>query len=203
MRDKTKTILVAALLAVFGTILMVTQNTAEAVRANIDDVLATADIMNTNGRIIGEVWILSPDDSTTNTLQISTTIKGGLTPGFHGFHIHEFGKCELGLESPFASAGGHFNPDGTTHGHHAGDLPSLLVLDDGTAALVYNTDATLIEDLLDGDGSAFIIHSGHDNFANIPERYGGPDETTLSAGDAGSRVACGVIEDYTDKLINQ
>lgn len=201
MRDMTKTILVAALLVVFGTILMVTQNTTEDVKTNFDDRHTTADIMNTNGRIIGEVWILTPDDSTTNTLQISATIKGGLTPGFHGFHIHEFGKCELGLESPFASAGGHFNPGGTTHGHHAGDLPSLSVLDEGTAALVYNTDAILIEDLLDGDGSAFIIHSGADNFANIPERYGGPDETTLSAGDAGSRVACGVIKEYIPEII--
>ena len=52
------------------------------------------------------------------------------------------------------------------------------------------------EDLLDDDGTALMVHSDADNFANIPERYApeGPDEDTRSTGDAGSRLACGVIE---------
>jgi Cu-Zn family superoxide dismutase len=60
----------------------------------------------------------------------------GLTPGFHGFHVHAVGQCV----APFASAGGHYNPDGVGHGSHAGDMPSLLVLDDGTAEAQFATD---------------------------------------------------------------
>ena len=65
--------------------------------------------------------------------------------------------------------------------------------------LVTTTDAFAMDDLLTGQKTAIIIHAGADNFANIPERYtqtngtAGPDETTMSTGDAGKRVACGVI----------
>ncbi|CKM56557.1 superoxide dismutase [Mycobacterium tuberculosis] len=66
--------------------------------------------------------------------------------------------------------------------------------------LVTTTDAFTMDDLLSGAKTAIIIHAGADNFANIPpERYvqgngtPGPDETTLTTGDAGKRVACGVI----------
>jgi superoxide dismutase, Cu-Zn family len=55
------------------------------------------------------------------------------------------------------------------------------------------TDRFSIADLRDADGSAVMVHSGADNFANIPARYGGPDQETLSTGDAGSRLACGVV----------
>ena len=117
----------------------------------------------------------------------------GLEPGFHGFHVHGIGLCETEIESPFTTSGGHFNPDGTTHGDHAGDLPSLLVMADGTAELMFATDRFTIEDLMDDDGAAVTIHSGRDNFANIPERYGAADDATLGAGDAGSRVGCGLV----------
>jgi superoxide dismutase, Cu-Zn family len=79
------------------------------------------------------------------------------------------------------------------HGAHAGDLPSLLVTEDGEATLATATDRFSIADLRDADGSAVMVHSGADNFANIPARYGGPDQETLSTGDAGSRLACGVV----------
>ena len=121
----------------------------------------------------------------------------GLTPGFHGFHVHAVGECV----APFTSAGGHYNPAGVGHGSHAGDMPSLLVLDDGTAEAQFATDNFAIDDLFDADGSAIIVHAGADNFANIPTRYvstttglPGPDAATLATGDAGARVACGVVE---------
>ena len=59
------------------------------------------------------------------------------------------------------------------------------------------TDRFGVADLLaDDDGSAVMVHSGPDNYANIPERYApeGPDADTLGTGDAGSRLACGVVE---------
>ena len=120
----------------------------------------------------------------------------GLTPGFHGFHVHSVGQCV----PPFTSAGGHYNPTGAGHGSHAGDMSSLLVLDDGTAQLQFATDNFTIAELFDADGTAIIVHALPDNFANIPTRYQsttegtfGPDSATLATGDAGGRVACGVV----------
>ena len=82
----------------------------------------------------------------------------------------------------------------------SGDLTSLQVRGDGSGTLVTTTDAFTMDDLLAGEKTAIIIHAGADNFANIPpDRYNqvngtpGPDETTMSTGDAGKRVACGVI----------
>jgi Cu-Zn family superoxide dismutase len=121
------------------------------------------------------------------------------TPGFHGFHVHTVGRCD---PPTFMSAGGHYNPTGAGHGDHAGDFPSLLVTEDGSARLQFVTDRFSIRDLFDADGSALMVHTGRDNFANIPNRYrspasppeGGPDPETLETGDAGARAACGVIE---------
>jgi superoxide dismutase, Cu-Zn family len=129
-------------------------------------------------------------------VDVKATVWRG-APGFHGFHVHAVGECV----PPFTSAGGHFNPAGVPHGDHAGDMPSLLVNEDGTGELQFETDRFSISDLFDSDGSAVIVHAGRDNFANIPTRYHshatdtfGPDTETLATGDAGARAACGVIE---------
>ena len=113
-----------------------------------------------------------------------------LPPGVHGIHVHAVAKCE---GPAFTTAGGHFAAPGQTHGGHAGDLPSLLVNADGTASAAFETDRFTLDQLRDADGSALIIHAGADNFANIPARYGTPDQETLNTGDAGARAACGVI----------
>jgi superoxide dismutase, Cu-Zn family len=119
-----------------------------------------------------------------------------LAPGFHGLHVHSIGQCV-----PPPSAGGHFNPGDESHGDHAGDVPSLLVNEDGTAQLQFATDRFSISDLFDADGSALVVHADRDNYANIPDRYiqeatgiPGPDADTLATGDSGERVACGIIE---------
>ena len=119
----------------------------------------------------------------------------GLPPGFHGFHVHAVGVCNAGGSAAFASAGGHFNPDGHDHAHHAGDMPVLYVKEDGTGSLSFLADAFAVADLFDADGSAVIVHANPDNYANIPARYAAaPDATTLATGDAGGRIACGVVE---------
>jgi Cu-Zn family superoxide dismutase len=138
------------------------------------------------------------------TVTIETTGTGQLSPGFHGVHIHSVGKCEANSTAPtggapgdFLSAGGHF----MAHGEHAsGDLTSLQVRKDGGALLETTTDGFTKADLLGGAGTSIVIHAGADNFGNIPtDRYNqvngapGPDQTTMSTGDAGKRVACGVI----------
>ncbi|MFO0965952.1 MAG: superoxide dismutase family protein [Gemmataceae bacterium] len=108
----------------------------------------------------------------------------GLTPGLHGFHIHEFGDCH----SPEGlSAGGHFNPDGDKHGgpedkmRHVGDLGNIEANKSGKA--VINMKDKLVQ--LHGPhsiiGRSVIVHAKADDLKTQP------------TGDAGGRVACGVV----------
>lgn len=167
--------------------------------------ILTADLNLADGTTVANAEIAFADGYATVTVQ--TTVAGELTPGFHGLHIHSVGRCEAdsvaptgGAPADFNSAGGHFQATGNTGHPASGDLTSLQVREDGSAMLVTTTDAFTYEDLLDGAGTAIMIHENADNFANIPpERYQQvngdppPDQTTLATGDAGARVACGVI----------
>ncbi|EFC79609.1 superoxide dismutase family protein [Parafrankia sp. EUN1f] len=125
----------------------------------------------------------------------------GLTPGgYHGFHIHQKPICDPKAPGgAFSTAGAHYNPGGTHHGEHAGDLPPLLVDKDGTAEIITQSDRFTLDDLRKG-GVALIVHAEPDNLAHIPDRYQasgapspGPDEKTNATGDAGDRIACGVL----------
>lgn len=112
----------------------------------------------------------------------------GLTPGWHGMHLHEKGDCSA---ADFTSAGAHMNsmptkkphgllnPDG---GPDFGDLPNLYVAADGTAHAEAFTQLTHFADLTDNDGSALVIHASPDDHRSQP------------IGGAGGRVACGVIK---------
>jgi superoxide dismutase, Cu-Zn family len=113
----------------------------------------------------------------------------GLPAGEHAFHVHGTGKCE----PPFTSAGGHFNPDSKKHGimgaegHHAGDMPNLHIPSDGTLSVeVVNTSITLekgkANSLYGPNGTALIVHAGKDDYKTDP------------TGEAGGRIACGVVE---------
>jgi Cu-Zn family superoxide dismutase len=165
----------------------------------------TAELKLANGTSVATADFEFADGHATVTVQ--TTAPGELAPGFHGLHIHQVGKCEANSVAPtggapgdFNSAGGHFQVSGHTGHPASGDLTSLQVREDGTATLITTTDAFAAQDLLAGEKTALIIHANPDNFANIPpERYRqvngapGPDQTTMATGDAGPRVACGVI----------
>lgn len=169
---------------------------AETLTANLKNAdgtsVATADFQFANGFA---------------TITIETTAPGQLTPGFHGLHIHSVGVCEANSVAPtggapgnFLSAGGHLQVPGHTEHPASGDLSSLQVRSDGSAKLVTTTDAFTAEQLLAGSKTAIVIHEKSDNFANIPpEKYQqvngtpGPDQATMATGDAGGRVACGVI----------
>jgi superoxide dismutase, Cu-Zn family len=107
-----------------------------------------------------------------------------LAPGKHGFHIHECGDCSAADGS---SAGGHFNPDQKTHGspmdmtHHAGDMGNLEADPTGKAHFEY-VDATIsFEGTSSIIGRSIIIHKNEDDLKTQP------------TGNAGARVACGVI----------
>ncbi|KRD05592.1 superoxide dismutase [Mycobacterium sp. Root265] len=154
----------------------------------------TANLATADGTEVATATIEFTDGFATVTVE--TTTAGELTPGFHGLHIHQVGSCE----GDFTSAGGHFQAEGHSGHPSSGDLSSLQVRSDGSAKLVTTTDAFTAEELLSGTKTAIVIHEKADNFGNIPaEKYQqvngtpGPDQQTLSTGDAGGRVACGVI----------
>ncbi len=116
----------------------------------------------------------------------------GLPPGAHGFHLHETGECDAA--TGFETAGGHLNPTGRSHGWlnemgaHLGDLPNILVPEDGELAVEFFLPMLSLgpvadaHSLMAGDGAAVMVHSGPDDYASDP------------AGNAGDRIACGVIE---------
>jgi len=120
---------------------------------------------------------------TSNGVRILATIKG-LTPGKHGFHIHAFGDCSA---SDFTSAGGHYNPDGYPHAgpaskkRHMGDLGNVTADADGEGHFEASNDYVALDGSRSVIGRAVIVHAGEDDLTSQP------------SGDAGARVACGVI----------
>jgi Cu-Zn family superoxide dismutase len=111
----------------------------------------------------------------------------GLAPGLHGLHIHEQGDCSAPDAS---SAGGHFEPGDDPHGsplsgpedHHVGDLGNVSANVLGAATIdSFDTEMTLDAGIASITGRAVIVHAESDDFADQP------------AGDAGTRVGCGVI----------
>jgi len=99
--------------------------------------------------------------------------------GPHGFHIHQYGDCRVGNpEDPFQAAGEHWNPTNQPHGHHAGDFP-VLFSNDGYAWMCFFTNAFKVSDVV---GKAVMIHQNPDDYQTQP------------AGNAGRRLACGVIQ---------
>ena len=161
---------------------------------------ARATLRDAAGEVVGTVEFRGRGP---NPDQVVVELSAPAAPGlgaFHGIHVHAVGSCDPNPSGttnvPFGSAGGHLNPTGAAHGSHTGDLPSVLLALDGRAQARFESYRIDITALLDaaGDGSAVVLHAGPDNFANIPAAYGLPNATTLGTGDAGGRVACGVIQ---------
>ena len=189
MSTHTKTLLTAVL----GAVAMVAAVAAMQADAHPNGVhgSAKATLHDAAGNEVGTVRFLPQGHD-----KVAVRATASLLPaGFHGFHIHAVGLCE----APFTSAGGHYNPGSVGHGGHVGDMPVLFVQRNGESWAEFETDAFTIDELLDLNGSAVIVHAAADNYANIPTRYSsasgpGPGAATLSTGDAGARIACGVVE---------
>ena len=139
-------------------------------------------------RITGEVVFFATDPGTTVAVRVNGLPEyrpggEGRDPiGPHGFHIHEFGSCEVGdPENPFQAAGDHWNPAGRPHGDHPGDFPVIFsnLGPEGFGLMTFFTDEFRPEDVV---GRSVLIHL-HPN-----------DYRTQPAGASGPRLACGVIE---------
>ncbi len=144
---------------------------------------ATADLRNAIGQPVGTARLEEVGSGVHMVLEMT-----GMPPGEHAVHVHAVGRCE---PPAFASAGPHFNPGGRHHGllnpegPHAGDLPNITIGSDGRGRMeTMNERVTLsagANSLLDADGSALVVHAAADDFKTDP------------AGNAGARIACGVI----------
>lgn len=138
--------------------------------------LGIAVLMPTKGsKVRGNLRLVQAGDELRITGRVNN-----LTPGEHGFHIHQFGD----RRGPDGTAsGGHFNPTGHEHGapgstSHAGDLGNITANEQGVAKVDITTTDTKLHFVL---GRAFVVHAGKDDLSSQP------------SGDAGGRVAVGVI----------
>jgi Cu-Zn family superoxide dismutase len=146
---------------------------------------ARAEIVDAAGRGLGAVIL---NESGGEVALAGALI--GLTPGEHGFHIHQTGACD---PPDFESAGSHVAPAGNPHGFHApggphaGDLGNLVAGPDSIATVEFVTPLVSLRGgdapLLDDDGSALVVHADPDDYLSQP------------AGNSGARIACGVIEE--------
>ena len=138
------------------------------------------------GQLLGTITLTENDHGVV----FSPNLRG-LTPGQHGFHVHQFASCEPKKKGdkvvPGGGAGGHFDPKASEHhdypwaNGHLGDLPALYVNESGQAKSPVLAPRLTLEQLKQ---HAVMIHAGSDNYADEPKPLGG----------GGSRVACGVIE---------
>jgi Cu-Zn family superoxide dismutase len=147
----------------------------------------TSSLKGPNGQVLGEVMVTGAPNGVIVRVQVR-----GLSPGWHGMHLHEKADCG---DPAFKGSGGHIHAKTpVVHGmlnadfDDAGDLPNLYVNADGTATVeLYSTLVTLTHSdkrpaLLDDDGSALVIHANPDDYKSQP------------IGGAGERIACAPIQ---------
>ena len=146
---------------------------------------AHAEIADAQGMTIGHASFTT----TGSGVEVKVDV-AGLTPGQHGIHIHNVGKCD---GPAYTTAGGHFNPTSSHHGihnaqephPHVGDLPNLTVDDRGAGKLSFMIPGAALGDgpnsLFHEGGTSLVIHAKADDLSSDP------------SGNSGDRVACGVI----------
>ena len=142
--------------------------------------MASADLQARSGSAVSGKVTLS---EVQGRLRVDAQV-AGLTPGEHGFHIHEAVDCSAPDAS---SAKGHFNPAGKAHGHHAGserhggDMPNLMANAAGEARFSGEIEGLSLNGTSGVVGRSIVIHADPDDYKSQP------------AGNSGKRIACGVI----------
>lgn len=146
--------------------------------------LAIADINSAAGKKVGHA-IVSEVEGGRMALQLTL---GDIPEGVHGLHFHTTGKCDA---PDFTTAGGHLNPTSHQHGKdnpagpHLGDLPNITATKDGLVKVslpLTGSRAELAHALMDGDGTALVVHATADDYRTDP------------SGNSGARIACGVLK---------
>ncbi len=151
---------------------------------------ATAEIKGEG--VTGTATFTEMKHGTGSAVRVELKVSG-LKPGLHGVHLHAVGKCE---PPAFTAAGGHFDPGPASntdpdanHPFHMGDLPNLMVGDDGTGTLSGMTTRVSLTDspvtVFDQDGTAIIVHGNPDQMIT------GEPKSGVSGG---PRAACGVLK---------
>jgi Cu-Zn family superoxide dismutase len=153
----------------------------------VDTVTASATLIDGMRRAVGEARLEEARNGVLLRLDLTNA-----TPGVHALHLHQDGTCE---PPAFTSAGGHFAPDRKSHGFlnvdgpHAGDLPNIHVPSTLMLTLEYLIPGVTLRagprTLLDGNGTALVMHAGPDDYLTEP------------GGDAEARLACGRIVQNT------
>ena len=180
---------------------------------------ARATLRNADGITVGTAKLSQEPDGVQVKIKLDAPL-ATLTAGFHGFHIHANASATGCIADPsladstwFTGVGGHYkdsDPGHAYHGAHNGDLPVVLVNDNGdgrgVGELAFVTNRFTVADVI---GRAFIVHNSPDNYRNIPLGTGAKQYTpntddvndtttatgfTAATGNAGSRMACGVIQ---------
>ncbi|MDB5696646.1 MAG: superoxide dismutase family protein [Sphingomonas bacterium] len=141
--------------------------------------IATAQLLTASGAPAGRAVATEVAGGVRVTLDVRN-----VPAGTHGAHVHTVGRCDA---PGFESAGPHWNPAASKHGTmnpqgpHAGDLPNLLVGNDGRGTLGVTLAGATLGGMLDGDGGAVVVHATADDLMTDP------------SGNSGGRIACGVF----------
>jgi len=212
------TFLIASLAALLlaGGLYVASDGASHPSAADPNDSDARAVLKNAAGETVGMVKFSGEDDGVHVKVVVDAPLST-LPAGYHGFHVHGTGTCTADATMMdttwFTSAGGHYKDADAAqayHGAHNGDLPLLLVNDDGSGRGVaearFVTDRFTVEQIA---GRALIVHKVADNYRNIPlganaNQYTANSDVvtdsttatgfTAATGNAGPRLICGVIQ---------